>query len=416
MNKKLLTWIGVGVGAVVLVLVFLLVWTNRRVTINLNDYLQVDYSGYNSSGDAEVSLNETKFKKDHPKLKLTSGGQKELDKVWEEEDDEDDELFGQGKNFVKKHTTSVFLLLFDMDEYAELDKSSELSNGDTISVTWDPEGIFASLKEYEEVFKVKFKYSDTTLTVEGLEEPEKVDVFEGLTLEFSGTEPEGEAYAYDEGDHDWYVSFDVEPSEGLSNGDKVTVTADWTDSDTELYGVMPETLTKEYTVEGLDSRVASFEDIPTDLQEAMKSDGKKKAEQSGEYYSSRSTFLGCDEIGYYFVKATDGTDDPDVYMLYKMRAEEEGFGKFSYYYAVEFSSIQPDTRVSDLYPDPVYTMFYTPTGGFYDGYTSLQELYDDIEQNTYSGYEIEDHSADTDSGDEYDKVVAASTATDATTE
>lgn len=129
----------------------------------------------------------------------------------------------------------------------EFSKRANLSNGDeiTITVTCDKD---ICKRDDIEIDNAKFK-----ITVAGLSEGNKIDVFDGLQVTYSGLSGKGYA-SFDNSECDdftqEYVYFSCDESD-LSNGDTIIVTAkyDQNAADENLYIV--ESDTKEFTVSGL---------------------------------------------------------------------------------------------------------------------------------------------------------------------
>lgn len=127
------------------------------------------------------------------------------------------------------------------------DKSDELSNGDkvTLSVTWD--------EDLAKEAGVKVSGDDLEVEVSGLEPAKPIDVFNTLEVTFEGFDGNG-TLSYkntSEDDFMYSVYFSADKSDGLSNGDKVIITADVSDYTLDQYNYVLTEKEKEYTVEGL---------------------------------------------------------------------------------------------------------------------------------------------------------------------
>ena len=146
----------------------------------------------------------------------------------------------------------------------ELDKTEGLSNGDTVTLTVTVDN--AVLAEYG--------YSadnyTNTYTVSGLSEGQNVDIFDGVTLDCSGIAPFGTA-TVNKGSEDYgfTISYSMDRSNGLSNGDTVVVTAEYTESSALKAGVFVESNTKEYTVSGLQVYLTSDHTFPEETLTAI---------------------------------------------------------------------------------------------------------------------------------------------------
>ena len=191
--------------------------------IDLNEYLDVEYDGVSGYATARYEFDYVDLISDH-------------DEIFGYDDDD---LFdGDGEEF-----------LDDMEDAidGELSEKKNLKNGDEITFEWE-----VSAKKIEDKYKVKFVYSDITETVEGLQELEMVDAFEGIEVTFDG--PSGYATANFDLKNRKYDMFAYIFSDGtnLKNGDIVTITvAEGYMSYCTALGIMPKDLTKAYTVEGL---------------------------------------------------------------------------------------------------------------------------------------------------------------------
>ena len=70
-------------------------------------------------------------------------------------------------------------------------------------------------------------------------------------------------------DFDDSLEFTVTPSEGLSNGDEITITADYDSDLAQQYHLEPINLTRTVKVEGLPNRYGSISDIPQELLDGL---------------------------------------------------------------------------------------------------------------------------------------------------
>ena len=113
-------------------------------------------------------------------------------------------------------------------------------------------------------FGVKLKYKVQEYEVTGLGEVKTIDLFDGVTVEFSGTDQQGYAQitvtsAAAEYKNRYLLNYELNKRSGLSNGDIVVVTISriWANEDVSEslgshYGVKPEQVEKEFKVEGLE--------------------------------------------------------------------------------------------------------------------------------------------------------------------
>ena len=100
------------------------------------------------------------------------------------------------------------------------------------------------------------------------------------------------------------MDFQLDKTENLSNGDTVTVTAVYDDYLTETYGCIPESDTKTYTVEGLDSYMTSFDGLPDGALDEVHTDSRDRVE---------SLIANKEQICGAFIDWS--TDTPDTYQV-----------------------------------------------------------------------------------------------------
>lgn len=146
----------------------------------------------------------------------------------------------------------------------ELDKTENLSNGDTVTLTVTVDNSILS--------KYGYSASDfsNTYTASGLSEGKEIDIFEDVTLECSGIAPFGTA-TVNKGSEDYgfTISYSMNKSNGLSNGDTVVVTAEYTETSAVKAGVFIKKNVKEYTVSGLQSYFTADDLFPEETLTAI---------------------------------------------------------------------------------------------------------------------------------------------------
>lgn len=295
--------------------------------VNLNDYLEVSYSGYDTVGTASSRFDIDKMIKDNP------------------------EAFG-----IKGDPTDTELLAVEIDLDGVIDgsfsKSSELSNGDSISYVWD----ISMTDKLSEKYKVEFVYEDKEFEVKSLDEVEEFDPFENLSITFSGISPNGSATVKGSINEVPSMYFQADKTSGLKNGDVVKVSLDCYDDDIEKYclqyGKVPTALEKEFTVEGLSAYVSAIDEIPEDMQEKMKNQAIDSFTANAAKWADGNTLDSAEFIGYYFLTPKEGfytSHNNELYCVYKITAnltgftedntEEEQTGQETYYTYYHYSDI-----------------------------------------------------------------------------
>ena len=248
-NFKPLIIIGAAAVVVVVAIIVIVNILNRPPTVNLDDYIIVDFTGTDGYGNASVSFNKGKFEDDWAdKLQFTGA---------------------QGQDYYYNAADYLSSALYGC---YSLDKSSNLSNGNKVKIKWD---ISNSKKEdIARNVKCELQYSAKEFTVEGLDEMQTVDVFEGINVAFDGQEPDGVAAV--EGYGKYNLEYNIDKPDGLSNGEEVKVTASASGYDNiddylaEYYQVKSEATEKSFTVDGLPEAVDTVAKIPADALASMK--------------------------------------------------------------------------------------------------------------------------------------------------
>ena len=138
-----------GIIISVLAVLFVIIAANSRVSsININDYVSVEYEGINGDGTAVASFDTDAFEEalgSRINFKGSDSDRASLSKT--ASDASDAALFAEAI------------------VGGELEPSEGLSNGDEITWTWDVDDAAA-----KQLFKVAPEYEDVQFTVEGLEE------------------------------------------------------------------------------------------------------------------------------------------------------------------------------------------------------------------------------------------------------
>lgn len=393
--------IGIIAGVSVLIIMFVLVlcfFLTRKTTIDLNKYVIAEYSGYDTVGNAMIRLDTKQLEADYAKkVKLTSKAKQryQFDLMFYDTDEFDE--------------VAIDLLLDNCISY-KTENSSELSNGDTVSLHWK-----CNEKEASELFKVKLKYSDMSFVVEGLEIPEQYDPFSSYSVTFEGISPLGTATLEDENNQnfDYGIYLDLDKRRELKNGDVVTVRVPdgYEKNSIARYGITLTQTEQQVVVEGLDEYVTSASSIPDSLMQEIISDAERVfRDDSKDTYSF--FHIDIEELTYagnYFLNIKDystvGPFNSSNYLcvLLKLTAVINGEEKtetVEYYYMVAYSdlikkadgSIEVDLNDSNHWvnegiriDDSELAMF---TIGL-QGYRSLDEVYDLFITENINEYDVE---------------------------
>ncbi|MBQ8912576.1 MAG: hypothetical protein IJ054_00840 [Lachnospiraceae bacterium] len=349
LNKKALIIALAAIAAIVGIFIFV---KTRKTTIDLNKYVKVEFSGYDGKGKAYVSFDKEKFLKDYSdKIERTSKYKNVIKQDWG----------GLYKEVLRESTPAEDFL--DECVNGNLDVSYELSNGDVVVYTWD-----VDTQKALDYFNCKVKIDSKTFTVAGLEAVKTFNPFDYVDVTFTGTAPDSSVKIEKKSTSDemQYISFSADKESGVSNGDTVTVTADYAycdeDDFIEKFGSVISENEREYTVEGLSHYVVDVNEIPADMIEKMTNQGADALRsQVANSWKNPEDLLGAESIGYYFLYPKQGMKTYDknyIYIIYKVTAEvsssesdEDGEstedtedngsdgGNLTYYYYIQFKDI-----------------------------------------------------------------------------
>lgn len=355
-----------------------------RTTINANDYLDISVDGYDTVGTASYSIDYDKMIKDNM------------------------EAFGLDKNSEMEAIGVEMLMEEHLD--GKLDKKSELKNGDKVTFKWNDSAADA----IEQKYKVKFKLSDENIDVKDLDEPEKFDPFNFLTVSYEGFAPNGTIKLNADKLPVSGVSFSADPADSLSNGDTVKITFGGSDCEQECFdqGYIPETLEKEITVEGLASYIQTIDEVPEDAYKKMDEHAQDvlKAHVADKWVD-KDSFKGMELIGNYILTPKDPsiyTSSQNIlYFIYKVTAGDpsvEGDDKkdFDYYYYSSYDNIvllEDGTCSFDLgsMKKPEGSAFFSTASGeafikgklCYLGYEDLDSMFNNLITANIDAYKYE---------------------------
>ena len=237
------------VAAVALLAVVGVGLANRMPSIDLQRYVTITAQGYDTLGKLDVSFDTDKLEADY--------GKRIADSFKKAMNDHKESTYGLSSLAADLYSGSETELFVDYCATGSADKTSGLRNGDVITQLERERGRSGN------AFGVKVKYSDITYTVSGLEKVNTFDAFDGVTVEFNGTAPQGTATvnSLPTAEAGGSLHYTLDTTDGLRNGDTVTLTAssnreDFSDC-IEKYGAIPAETEKTFTVSGLNEYVTT---------------------------------------------------------------------------------------------------------------------------------------------------------------
>lgn len=359
--KRIPTW-GYIVGSIVLIAlivggVILFKFVNeKRHTVNVADYLTVEFDGYDTVGTATVELDEEFW-----------------DVVYEKASFKDKSRYEKEDYFTSYFTEAEYMESEIGPWFSyEIDKSSKLKNGDEVKVEYK-----VKAEKIKKKYGVIIKAETQKFTVEGLEECDTFDPFEDIEIKYSGVSEYGEAEYEIVNDRDVYddISFSFDNDYYLEEGDEITLTfGPYYDEDelleycAENYGCIPTATEKTYTVEGLGSYVTDANDLNDSNLSDMIENAKSEIED--EIYYAAGDDYSANNITYVGAAVADGGSYNYVYLLFSMEITD-GSKSGTGYTFVKFSDGVISADKTSVTASDYYSV--------YGLYTSISEAKEDIE-------------------------------------
>lgn len=376
MNKKLLFGIiGGACALLIIIIVSLVLVANHKTKINLSDYIKVSYDGYDAYGTASVEFDYDKYLDD---LMKASSSFKRV-------------YMSEGAN----NLLSYYYDMINSLDYS-LDKNSELSNGDTVTVSFEFDNEAAAK------FKIEYVGEPTEYTVEGLKEVKKIDPFDGIRVDFTGTSPNLSAEVVKTKTDDVYsnIYFDLSKSYGIKVGDTITVTVS-NDPEyfVEAYGCVFTSTTKDFKCTAVDQYVSKTADIKEDTLNAMK---KQTEDVINAYFAGENKYIGVSDLkfeGTYFLYAKDENGwnwdgNNQIYIIYsgkvKSVEDKKAFDETTVYFPVRFKDIMQyadgtqnvDLNNTSISGETNLEYHYRNV----DGYTNKGDMYKELVESQKADY------------------------------
>ena len=402
-----------GIIAGIAVVIIAIILAMRPATINLNDYMAVDFDGYNGYGTAYVIFDENSFAKaTKGKLKLDKKDKEALKIAGSILGNVDSKALEEGAAEIAAYAINSSLY-----SSVKIDPESGLSNGDEVKVscTIDTDML-------EKAYGCKFECSDFTKTVEGLQEVETYDPFAGVNITFEGTSdnPTINVSRAEGADKNTQIGDFYIHDSNISNGDEVEVTCIPNGEDEQSYmrnlalsgQKVPSPVSKTIKVTGIKEFVVTKDQLTDEVLEKLEKEATDIIDaQAARWGSSNDTCVINEKtyLGNYILSAkkTDGFyygSKHKLILVYKLNANYDydyisstgSSHDVNSYVAIEFDSCTVDDKGNVDYegqPEFKAGKFPLSENGFSRaiGYETQEELYKNLVVKDADSFNHEDN-------------------------
>ena len=379
--------------ALVVLLFLTLFLTSFGSGINLNKYMSLETEGYEGYGKTKLSIDWDAIEKKYAsKMSFTEAAKEEY---------------------------GMFLSMMSPVEIlrenvrVEVDKSSDLSNGDELKYTWH-----VNEERINKYVKCKLKWKDGEYKVSSLKKVERMDAFSGLELQFSGIAPNGEVRLQYNGKGIDVSDFRCDKTSELENGDIVTVTLseDAIPKLVESYGMVPQEMKKQYTVSGLDKYISKTEEIdPVTIKALQDQAWDEYQEYMANSWSKEASLESFDYLGTYLLtnKSKEEWEQNRLYLVYRVKSRINYSGSYGnynqvndIYWFISFPNLilkaNGKVEVEDILNGSTPLSTFDVDSGLSDGwfgtlkwsyygFGSLESLYKSAVTANLSSFNHEDH-------------------------
>lgn len=376
-NRKV---IAIGAAAACVIIIVIVVAMNMKKTVNLNDYVEVEFSGYDTQGKATASIDE-----DALGAKITEVGKipdvSDENALWEGIDTSD--------------TLDIILAYFGSDVIdVDVTPADGLSNGDAVTVN------IVYNEQLGAELGVKLKAEPEEFTVEGLEEATTIDPFEDISIEYEGFAPSLTLNIVNNSTDEYLsgLEYTADVSSGLRPGDKFTVTVDAdADSAFDKGYILTET-SKEFTCEGCNFYLEDIADINDDTLSKLKEDAEDILEAYFADAADSISHSGLEFVGYsiYNPKTIDSVTwyGNGIWLVYKTTVShnEGSFEPTENYMTVRFQNLVEHADGNQAYDTGELLRGSTNIKfgllGYVNGDTDSDRLYDDLVTVNQDAYQF----------------------------
>lgn len=324
MNTRLVKVLSVILSVVTVLLCFTSCGLGGK--IDIEDYVTVEYTGFDGKGSVDFDI-------DYDELTLAL-----LDKCK-----------SQIKKMIKENESE-----YSVDEFAYLMASAfnvyteaeDLSNGQVITAEIDFEGHKYLFEEYG--FNIDL--SPISYTVEGLQEPVSVDVFENMEVVFEGISPKLRVSFKEKevGKYGFSVTYKLNTSGYYNNfkiGDNLNIVAQFSEGSAIDKGYIVTSTEKTITIDNTmaESYIQDPNQISADIKTLAKAEADKKAQQQ---FTNQNSSIDIDGT-YITLAEAESVSEITQEKTYLVYSDDPGLGVNFYEDAYNFICVVYKFRVNN---------------------------------------------------------------------
>lgn len=322
------------------------------------EYIDIEFSGYDSVGVANVEFND-EFKDDA------------LVALGFDEDEADSE----------EAKRAIMDLIYALD--VDFNKKARLSNGDKVKIT-----ITADKDDLDEL-DVIFDEVTIEVTVTGLEKSNEMNPFDYLTVITEGFDGNVTVKWEYTGDNEFIntYSFDCSDCWNLSIGDTITITFDEYDQEYLLgqQGIILTQTEMTYTVKDADKYISEYDDIDADIIKEIKKMCETEIEDKYDMAYVSFELESYEYYGAYLLTNKSVIGNKSVlYMIYKgtIVSKNDDFDPVTVYIPVStYDLIQRVDGTQEFdnraYVDLQFSYVNGEFGNYVYGYLSEKDLFEE---------------------------------------
>lgn len=258
--------------------------------IDMSKYLEVEYEGFNKDATAKVTISKS-LKDDLRESSLYSS--------------------------------------FVQNASLEIKDNENLANGDKLEVT------ISLPTTWLEENGLEIKESKVKIEVKGLEEATEVDVFKDININISGMSPNLKVSVTTNSTDEFVrtVKFTASKTSGLSNGEKITITAsDWDEEMAKTKKLVLKSKTMDYTISGQAAYISKTSELTETVLNSIKTKFIEKARSAAneddgavirDYTDYKYSAIIKDN---YYANEEDLTiGEPTIMSLYLLTKKEDAY-------------------------------------------------------------------------------------------